>query len=72
MALLDRMSLANVELKVTGGSTVGSIGITMSGAVRVIVAIEVCPTEIEVGAKDTDSTVCSGRTVRVPLMIVIA
>src|SRR5882762_5274703 len=62
----DKMSLTTGEVSVNDASTLGSMRITISGAVSVIVAVEVCPTMIEVGARETVSDVDSGPMVSVP------
>jgi hypothetical protein len=57
--LFDKMSLAIGEVTVIGARTLGSMGIAMSGAVKVIVAVVVWPTAIGAGANVMVSEVVS-------------
>src|ERR1700676_4452964 len=66
--LFDKMSLGAPELTVMGASTLGSIGITMSGAVRVTVTVADWPTIMDRGETVTLSEVVSRRTASVPLI----
>src|SRR5580704_15777576 len=66
--LLDRTSEATEEVRVIDASTLASMGMTMSAAVKVTVAVEDCPTTTDVGESATESEVVSGTTASVPLI----
>ena len=72
MPLLDKTSLATEDVSAMAASALGSIIVTTSAAINVIVAVEDCPTTIELGESVTVIEVRSGKTVSVPLTSEIA
>src|SRR5271167_181265 len=72
MPLLNNTSLATEDVSAMAASALGSIIVTTSDATSVIVAVDDCPTTIEVGESVTVSEVVSGKTVSVPLRSEIA